>query len=168
MATDAEKYYWLVGRHDDVRLECIEITHPSFSRSYRFVRNHTDGVRVRHENGTYYDYDYLPVTIQAGKTADSLEQSFTIGIGDVGEVMPYEIQRLRNGKHAHVRPTLNYRVYLSSDLTTPLNSVLGLEITDNQPQGQGAVFKCKAREVNATATGTKYTLDSYPTLRGFL
>ena len=88
MVTDAEKYYWLIGRHDDVRLECIEIMHPSFSRAYRFVRNHTDGVRVRHENGTYYQYDYLPVTIQAGKTADSLEQSFTVGIGDVGEVMP--------------------------------------------------------------------------------
>lgn len=168
MATDAEKYYWLVGRHDDVRLECIEIAHPSFSKTYRFVRNHSDGVRVRHENGAYYQYDYLPVTINAGKTTDSLEQSFTIGIGDVGEVMPFEIARLRNGKHAHVRPTLNYRVYLSSDLSTPISSVLGLQITDNQPQAKGAVFRCKAKDTNSTSTGVKYTLADYPTLRGFL
>nr|WP_315041301.1 DUF1833 family protein [uncultured Moraxella sp.] len=168
MATEKEKYYWLIGRHDDVRLECLEISHPSFSKTYRFVRNHTDGVRVRHENGRYYDYEYLPITIQAGKTSDNLEQAFTIGIGDVGEIMPFEIRRLRNGSHASTRPTVNYRVYLTSDLSEPLSSVLGLEITDNQPKKQGAVFVCKAKETNKTATGVKYTLEDYPTLRGFL
>lgn len=168
MPTDAEKYYWLVGRHDEVRLECIEITHPSFSRAYRFVRNHADGVRVRHENGTYYQYDYLPITVQPSSSTDSLEQSFKMGIGDVGDVMPFEIDRLRNGKHATTRPTVNYRIYLTSDLTRPVMSVLGLQITDNAPQRQGSVFTCKAKEVNKTSTGIKYTLADYPTLRGFL
>lgn len=168
MATDAEKYYWLVGRHDDVRLECIEITHPSFSRGYRFVRNHSKGIRVKHENGYWYDYDYLPITVQPAKSSDNLQQSFTIGIGDVGDVMPYEIQRLRNGQYSNVRPTVNYRVYLTSDLTKPLTSVLGLEVTDNQPKKAGAVFVCKAKETNKTATGVKYTLDAFPTLRGFM
>ena len=167
MATDREKYYWLVGRHDDARLECIEITHPSFSRSYRFVRNHAQGVTVRHENGEWREYDYLPITVQPSKSSDNLQQSFTIGIGDVGDVMPYEIQRLRNGSYSNVRPTVNYRVYLTSDLTKPLTSVLGLEVTDNQPKQQGAVFVCKAKETNKTATGIKYTLDAFPTLRGF-
>ena len=161
-----ELEYWLVGRHDDVRLECVEITHPSFSKSYLFVRNHIDGVRVRHENGTYYNYEYLPLTVKPSSSTDSLEQSFTIGIGDVGDVMPYEIDRLRNGKHATTRPTVNYR-YLTSDLTAPVMFVLGLEITDNAPQKQGAVFTCKAKEVNKTSTGVKYTLADYPTLRGF-
>lgn len=168
MATDAEKYYWLIGRHDDVRLECIEILHPSFSKTYRFVRNHTDGIRVSHENGNYYDYEYLPLTINAGKTSNNLDQSFTIGIGDVSEIMTHEIRRLRNGNYPNIRPTVNYRVYLTSDLTKPLSSVLGLEVTDNQPKQQGAVFICKAKEVNKTATGVKYTLEDYPTLRGFL
>lgn len=79
-----------------------------------------------------------------------------------------EIDRLRNGKHATTRPTVNYRVYLSSNLSSPIVSALGLEITDNTPQRQGAVFTCKAKEVNKISTGIKYTLADYPTLRGFL
>ena len=168
MATDAETYYWLVGKHDDVRLECIEITHPSFSRNYRFVRNHSDGVRVRHENATWYDYTFLPISIEAGESGDNLQQSFTIGIGDVGEIMPYEIQRLRNGRYPTQRPVLNYRVYLISDLSKPLSSVRGLEITDIQRKKTGAVLKCQAKQTNKTGTGVRYTLSDYPTLRGFI
>ena len=102
MANIKEMEYWLRGRHDDVRLECIEIKHPSFSRDYRFVRNHADGVRVRHEDKVYRDYEPLPLTIKAAKSADDLQQSFTIGIGDVGEIMPYEIDRLRRGTRSTV------------------------------------------------------------------
>lgn len=168
MATIDEMEFWLRGRHDDVRLELIEISHPSFSKNYRFVRNHADGVRVKHENGVYYDYEYLPLTIQPSESTDNLQQSFTIGIGDVGEVMPNEIRRLRNGSYPNVRPTVNYRVYLTSDLTKPMTSVLGLEVTDNQSKKQGAVFKCQAREVNRNSTGEVFNINSFPSLRGFL
>lgn len=168
MANIKEMEYWLRGRHNEVRLECIEITHPSFTKHYRFVRNHADGVRVKHENGLWYDYEFLPLTIKPAKSADDLQQSFTIGIGDVGEIMPNEIRRLRNGTHANVRPTLNHRVYLTSDLTTPMKSIRGLEITDNQTQKQGAVFACQARELNKNSTGVVFTIDLVPSLRGFL
>lgn len=167
MATIKEMEYWLRGRHDDVRLECIEIKHPSFSRDYRFVRNHADGVRVRHEDKVYRDYEPLPLTIRAGQSADNLQQSFTIGIGDVGQIMPFEIDRLRRGQHSTTRPTLNYRVYLTSDLTEPMTSVRGLEITDNQPQKRGAVFKCQAKQLNKTSTGIIFTDDLFKSLRGF-
>ena len=167
MANLKEMDYWLRGRHDDVRLECIEIKHPSFSRDYRFVRNHADGVRARHEDGVYRDYEYLPMTVRAAKAADDLQQSFTMGIGDVGEIVPNEIDRLRRGTHRTVRPVVNYRVYLTSDLANPMNSVRGLEITDNQPQKQGAVFACKARELNKTDTSVIFTTNLLPTLAGF-
>ena len=167
MASIKEMEYWLRGRHDDVRLECIEIKHPSFSRDYRFVRNHADGVRIKHEDGVYRDYEPLPMTINAAKSASDLQQSFTIGIGDVGEVMPREIDRLRRGSHQLVKPTLNYRTYLTSDSTTPMNSVRGLEITDNKPQKQGAVFACQARQLNKNSTGIIFTDDLVPTLKGF-
>lgn len=167
MATEKEMNFWLMGRHDDVRLECIEIKHPSFSRDYRFVRNHADGVRVRHEDGVYRDYDYLPLTVKAARAASDLQQSLTIGIGDVGEVMPMEIDRLRRGTHRTVRPTVNYRVYLSSDVANPMSSVRGLEVTDNQPQKQGAVFVCKARELNKTDTSVIFTPNLFRSLAGF-
>ena len=167
MANIKEMEYWLRGRHNDVRLECIEITHPSFTKHYRFVRNHADGVRVKHENGLWYDYEFLPLTIKPAKSADNLQQIFTIGIGDVGDIMPREIDRLRRGTHSTVRPTLNYRVFLTSDLTEPMTSVRGLEITDNQPQKRGAVFSCQAKELNKTSTGILFTIDLFKSLRGF-
>ena len=55
MASIKELEYWLRGRHADVRLECIEIKHPSFSRDSRFLRHHADGVRVKHEDDRYRD-----------------------------------------------------------------------------------------------------------------
>lgn len=167
MATNKEIEHWLRGRHDDIRVECIEIIHPSFSRHYRFVRNAVDGIRVKDERGYWKDYDYLPISIKPGQSANNLEQSFTMGIGDVGEVMPFELDRLRRGSYAHVKPTVNYRTYLTSDLSEAMMSVRGLEITDNQPQKQGAVFKCKARELNKTSTGICFTYDRFETLRGF-
>lgn len=167
MASIKDMEHWLRGRHDDVRLECIEIKHPSFSRDYRFVRNHAYGVRIRHEDRVYRDYDPLPLTIRPGTAANDLQQSFTIGIGDVGEIMPMEIDRLRRGSHQTVRPIVNYRVFLTSDLTEPMNSVRGLEITDNQPQKRGAVFSCKAKQLNKNSTGVIFTNSLFTTLRGF-
>lgn len=171
MASIEEMDYWLRGRHDEYRLECIEIKHPSFSRDYRFVRNNEDGVRVKHANkngvDTWYDYEYLPLSITAAKSSDDLQQGFTIAIGDVGEIMPQEIRRLRNGSYRNVKPIVNYRVYLSSNLASPMRSALGLEVTDNQTQKRGAVFICKARELNKNSTGAVLTIDLFPSQRGF-
>jgi len=168
MTTADEINYWLKGTRGQVRIECIEIKHPSFTKNYRFTRNAMQGIRAKNEVGYWLDYEYLPIDIRASRSASDLEQGFTIGIGDVGEVMPKEIDRLRNGQYPNIRPTVNYRVYLSDDLTKPSMSVLDLEITDNQPQKRGAVFVCKARDLNKLATGIVYTLKDFPSLRGLL
>lgn len=167
MATEKEKSHWLAGNHDEFGIECIEIIHPSFTKHYHFVRNHEDGVRVKHNDGVYKDYEFLPLAIKPSRSANDLQQGFTIGIGDVGEIMPNEIDRLRRGSHRTVRPKLNYRVYLNSDLDSPMRSVLGLEITDNQPKKQGAVFICKARELNKTDTSVLFTSSLFPSLAEF-
>lgn len=167
MPTDSEINYWLQGSRKQLRIQCVEITHPSFTKPYRFTRNAMDGVRVKDEQGVWRDYEYLPLSITAMSAASDLEQGFTIAIGDVGQIMSLEIDRLRNGQYPHVRPIVNYRAYLSDDLTMPIFSVLGLEVTDNQPNKRGAVFVCKARELNKTATGIVYTLNDYPGLKGF-
>ena len=43
--------YWLNGTPDDVRLQLVEIKHPSFQRVYRIVQNHAEGVRVKLPDG---------------------------------------------------------------------------------------------------------------------
>lgn len=160
--------YWLSGNPDDVRLQCVEISHPSWSKVYRIVQNHADGVTVTHEGGFTYAYEYVPLTIQKGTNSDDLDHEITIGVGDLGETFPVEIDRMRAGNYARVRPILNYREYNLSDLTKPQVSILGLDVTDYEPQKEGGVFVCRAKQMNLTKTGETYNLDDYPTLRGFV
>lgn len=161
--------YFLRGDPDDVRLQLIEATHPSWVRPYRYVQNAVDGVSVKHEDGAYRSYQYSPITIKKSKSDDSLDQSITITIGDLGMNLPDDMDRLRNSTiHSTKRPTLNYREYLLSDLNTPIVSVTGLQVTDYQPHKMGGMFVCRAQELNLTKTGISYTLEDFKTLRGFL
>lgn len=160
--------YFLRGNPNDVLLQCIEVSHPSFTKTYRYVKNAADGVTVKHEDGTSREYLYSPLTIQKSKTSDDLDQSINIGVGDLGEDFPKEIDRLRNGSYQTVKPILNYREYLTSDLTKPMLYILNLEVTDYQPKTDGAVFTCKAKQLNLSKSGETYTLDKFPSLRGFL
>ena len=160
--------YWLSGNPDDVRLLCVEVSHPAWSKVYRIVQNHADGVTVQHENSVSYDYDYVPLTIQRGNNSDDLDQDITIGVGDLGETFPLELDAARASAFADVRPTLNYREYNLSDLTKPQLTILGLEVTDYEPKREGAVFVCRAKQMNLTKTGITYNIKDFPTMRGFI
>lgn len=160
--------YWLSGNPDDARLQCVEISHPAWSKVYRIVQNHADGVTVTHEGGFAYAYEYVPLTIQKGTNSDDLDQEITIGVGDLGETFPKELDAARASQYSHIRPTLNYREFNLSDLTKPQLTILGLEVTDYEPKREGAVFVCRAKQMNLTKTGETYNLDDYRTLRGFI
>lgn len=161
--------FWLSGSPDDVRLLLVEISHPAWSKTYRIVKNHAKGITVTHTDGLSYFYEYVPLTIQKGSSNDDLDQKITIGIGDLGEYFPAELDRVRaSPMYSKVRPTLNYYEYNLSDLTKPQVAILGLEVTDYEPKKEGAVFVCQAKRMNLTKTGEVYTLDNTPTLRGFV
>lgn len=161
--------FWLSGNPDDVRLLLVEISHPAWSKTYRIVQNHADGITVQHENTLSYNYEYVPLTIQKGTNSDDLDQEITIGVGDLGEDFPAELDRVRaSAMYSKVRPVLNYREFNLSDLSKPQVAILGLEVTDYEPKVEGAVFVCRAKQMNLTKTGDPYTLDNTPTLRGYV
>lgn len=91
---------------------------------------------VTHENGIDYWYEYSPLTIKKSKSSDDLDQSLDIGVGDLGLEFPLDIDRLRQGSDYNIKPKLNYREYLMSDLTKPMLSILNLEVTDYHPKKQ--------------------------------
>ena len=160
--------YFLQGNPNDVLIQLVEVSHPSFSKVYRYVKNAVDGVTVTHENGIEYWYEYSPLTIKKSKSSDDLDQSLDIGVGDLGLEFPLDIDRLRQGSDYNIKPKLNYREYLMSDLTKPMLSILNLEVTDYRPKKTGALFTCKAKQLNLSKSGETYTLDKFPSLRGFL
>lgn len=160
--------FWLRGDPTDVRLRMIEVTHPAWSQTYYIVQNYADGITVQHEDGLFYDYEYVPLTIQLGASNDDLDQSITIGVGDLGDIFPQEIDAIReSSEYAKIKPTVNYREYYLSDLTAPKVSILGLDVVTYDPQEEGTVFECQAKQMNLTASGETFNLNTFKTMRGF-
>ena len=58
-----------------VQLECLEISHPSFTKVFRYTRNDEDGIQI----GDNF-YQYQPMSIKRTNVTNDLDSSF-IGIG---------------------------------------------------------------------------------------
>lgn len=173
---DRANNFFLRGNPHTMRLQLIEVTHPAWINTHRYVQNLVEGGRFWHavsgsETNEYawHDYTYTPIGIKKSKSDDSLDQSITITVGDLGEKLPDDMDALRrHSAYSAVRPVLNYREYLSDNMADPLVSVEGLTVEDYQPHIEGGLFICKAKELNLTATGISFTVDSFPGLRDFI
>jgi len=151
-----------------VRLECLEISHPDFSQVYRVVRNATKGITVTYENGQSYFHDYCPLQIESIGNKGDLDQGFNISFGDLGEILPSEIDRVLAADTQTVKPVLKYRSFRSDALTSVLFGPLVLEISSISFTGEGSTFEAKAPSLNINRTGELYKLDRFPGLRGLL
>lgn len=161
--------FFLTARMDDVIFDCVEIYHPAFSQVYRKVRNNADGLTVRHETGaTLYHYEWYPMEItELGESAD-LDNGRRIDFGDLGEILPLELDNVAAADMFHVKPTITYRAYKSTDLNYPLVGPLILEAPSFSFNQMGASFEAVAPYVNRNKTGETYNLTRFPMLRGFL
>jgi hypothetical protein len=156
-----------------IQLELIEISHPSFSQTYRVVRNAINGVTVTHEDATVHAYTFYPCKIAPTGSANDLEQQLQVGFGDLGQIMPLEIDRvllMTSGglPTSVIKPTLLYRTYRSDDLTAPLAGPYRFQINNVAFQKEAATLQCTAPRLNLNRTGEVYAMDRFPMLRGFL
>lgn len=149
-------------------IDCLEISHPSFSQTYRVQMANANGVTVTHEDGQQYFYEYFPLKVDKGSTTDDLDQSLNISMGELGEIFPKELDALFAGPNSTVKPMLSYRYYRSDDLTAPLEkAVLELQNFTFDDTGN-TTFQAMAPLLNNSKTGELYTLDRFPMLRAFL
>lgn len=149
-----------------VLLECVEIKHSLWSAPLRYVTNHSDGVTVKHENGEAAVYEYMPLQIRRGDTLDNLDQSISITVGDLGEVVPHLIKQIRDAD-SEERPQVVYRAYMSSNLDMPTDIVDRLEVEGMSRDHQATTFDAAAQRLNSVGTGRLYTVDEFPGLKGF-
>lgn len=161
---------FFLNRSGEVILfECLEFSHPSFSKTYRIVRNAPDGVTVTHEDSSTHIYEYAPVNIERANTSDDLDQKITVSFGDLGRTLPPEVDSVLNGPYSTQPPKLKFRAYRSDDLSAPLLTLQVLDVTNMARGADGAtVFEAKAPELNTNKTGNIYSLDRFPLLRGVL
>lgn len=164
----AYSQFFLNSRSSVVQLELLEISHPNFTKVYRVVRNAVQGVTVTLETAVVQAFTYYPLLIENNGSRDDLDQSFTISLGDLGEVLPMELDEVASNDGFSVKPVVIYRTYRSDDLTVPLFGPILLEVESFAFNREGSTFSAKAPSLNINKTGELYKLDRFPMLRGFL
>ena len=160
--------YFLNSRSSVIQYELLEVSHPDFTQTYRVVRNAREGLTVTLETGLSRHFTYYPLRISAKGARDNLDCSLEIQLGDLGEILPAEMDAIAAADGFQTKPTVKYYVYRSDDLTQPLHGPLILEVTDFSFKREGAQFEAKAPSLNISKTGEVYDLDRFPMLRGFL
>lgn len=149
-------------------LDCVEISHGSFSTTFRLVRNATNGVTVTHEGGAGpFTYDYYPMRLLPLGSSTDLDQGIKITLGDVGQLLKAEIRRVKAANQMAFRPVLKYRTYRSDDLATVLFGPVILEVRSVTYNKEGALLEAVAPYLNLTSTGTNFTVKDFSPLRAF-
>lgn len=160
--------FFLNSKSSVVQLELLEISHPNFTKIYRVVRNAVEGVTVSLETGESAQFDYYPLKISTIGARDNLDQALTINLGDLGDVLPKELDEVSSANGFGIKPTVVYRTYRSDDLTRPLFGPVLLEVESFAFNREGSTFEAKAPSLNINKTGERYKLDRFPMLRGYL
>lgn len=114
-------------------------------------------------------FEYYPLQISSGLiSSDDLDQAISIDLGDLGTVIPQELDAINAAGTFDKKPTLVYRTFRSDDLSAPMYGPNRFKVNDISFKKQGASFDASAPKVNSSATGKIYTIDVFPMLQGFL
>lgn len=160
--------FFLNSASSIVQLELVEIYHPSFSKRYRVVRNAINGITVTLETSEVAFFEYYPLQIKPTGVSDDLDQTLEVQLGDLGEIIPQELDHVMAAGTFNIKPTLVYRTYRSDDLTQPLYGPFRYVISSMPFTKEGAMLNAGAPRVNQNTTGEIYTINRFPTLQGFL
>lgn len=160
--------FFLAALRSSVQIETLEISHPSFSKVYRIVRNARRGVTVTLEDASVRFFEYVPTQITNLGSRDDLDTGIRVAFGDLGETLPKEIDRVDIDDAWQTVPICKYRTFDSADLTNVLAGPYVFEIKTITGSPSGATFEAKAPRLNYSKTGEIYKLDRFPMMRGFL
>jgi hypothetical protein len=161
--------FFLGSKKSVVRLELLQISHPAFSKTYYLVRNALKGVTVTLENSEEQFFEYVPLAIKAGSVNGTLDSYYDVTLGDLGEIIPMEIDAIEAAGQDHIHPVVVYREYRSDNLTQPMFGPIYLQATQVQPNADGTTtFRAEAPRLNLTGSGRLYNVTEFPMLRGFL
>lgn len=156
-----------------VLLETLEISHSLWPDPIRIVTNHPDGISVTLENDQPATFEFIPLMIQRGNTSDDLDQTLNITVGDLGEIVPPLIQKIRDAS-SDEKPQVIYRSFAfdaaSMVLTkpTPIEIIRGLHVAKMNQDYQATTFEAATSGKNSVKTGRTYNFEEYPDLRGLI
>lgn len=164
MPTSQEIAFFLNAKSDVVQLELFEISHPNFSKVYRFVRNAVDGVTL--PNGDVYDY--YPAQVTKLTSESGLDYGFNITLGDISDTIQTELANLVGTNALDTEPTLTFRSYRDDNLNLELELVEGLVISQFNFTADASSLEATAPNANGNRTGVTYNFEDFPSLEGFV
>lgn len=173
ITVDDIKDFHLDSATSVVLLETLEISHSLWPDPIRIVTNHPDGISVTLENGQPATFEFIPLMIKRGNTSDDLDQTLNITVGDLGEVVPPLIQKIREAS-SDEKPQVIYRSFAfdaaSMVLTkpTPIEIIRGLYVAKMNQDHQATTFEAATSGKNSVKTGRTYNFEEYPDLRGLI
>jgi len=160
--------YFLNSASNVIELDMFVISHTMFSQDYYVVRNSTQQIVVKHEDLSLRTYVYYPVRFSFDTVRADLDQIIKIEFGELGEILPKELDNLRLNNGFGELPSLVYRSYRSDDLDHVLSGPYLLEIKSMNFASGGCNFEAKAPSLNVSRTGERYTIGRFPMLRSTL
>lgn len=160
--------FFLNSKSSVVQFETIELSHPNFSQTYRIVRNHAKGLIATLEDGSPASFEYYPLKIDRNSNEDDLDDGIKIELGDLGELIPTELDLIASANGFITKPVLKYRTFRSDDLSAPMFGPIQLEIVEFSFNKTGVKFEARSPRLNIHSTGELYTIERFPMLKGFL
>lgn len=160
--------YFLNSKASVAALDTLEISHPNFTQTYWIVRNAAQGITATLETGAIAHFDYYPLRLRPAGASDDLEHALQCDLGDLGEIIPKELDAIREAGGFGIKPIVRYRIYRSDDLSAPMLGPEILEIGNLGSKLEGSSFEAKAPSLDINRTGEIYRLERFPMLRGFV
>jgi len=158
--------FFFAGGVGVVEIELVEISHPSFSETYYLCRNMVQGVTVILEDGVTSQYfEFYPLKITPTGADTDLDQTMEISFGDLGEIIPQELDRVQIAGTFSTKPVVIYRTYRSDVLTAPMQGPVVFQCQTISHIKEGATLNITAPKLNSLKTGEPYNLDRFTALR---
>ena len=160
--------YFLGSSANVVQYELVDFVHDSFTKAYYIVRNNSDGLTVTLENGEQRKYEYYPLRINPTNISTDLDYGVSVTLGDLGDIVPMEMENVAKSEYSHIKPNIIYRTYRSDDLSRPIFGPVKLEVNTITSNHEGSVIEAAAPVISTLRTGERYSITNFPSLRGFL
>lgn len=165
--TELEIDFYLSSSPNVAILECFEISHPNFSKTHLITSSDCFGFEALDENGILKKYDYLPMGFNGSAMTTDLDYAIQISTGDLGEILPKELDLIDAADGWDVYPVVVYRAYRSDRLDRPMRGPIELELSNYTYNNTGMAFKAEAPDIKSSATGEIFSFERFQTLYGF-
>ncbi len=160
MANNYAQFY-LNSSGGVVPLECVELSHPSFTKVFRYVKNDMDGIIAGGQS-----YFYQPMSIKRNNVTNDLDQTLALTLADMDDEFANAVAGIHSSSYSRVKPSCVFKIFRDDSLDEPVTQLQTLEVPTVSKDSEGLVtFDAQAPQLNSVKTGRTYSIEDYPLLR---